>query len=356
METRVTIKDIALRAGVSPGTVDRVIHGRGNVSPEARAKVEQAMGELHYEPNIFASTLAYNRTLRVFALLPDYRQDPYWELPKSGVEQAAHAARHFGVHVELFYHGPTGPGQFEAKAMALLDARPDALLIAPLFLEASGNILQACAKKMIPVALINTDLEDRQALCYVGQDSFHSGALAGKLLQLVLRPEDQVAVLNLDNEIGRARHLLEKERGLRHYFQQHGYCAADVLRFDFEHFDSPQRLKDFLQAIFQLHPRLRGLFVTNSRSYLVLDALGPEAPAGLRIVGFDLLEPNLRYLEAERIAFLINQNPAQQGFQAVMSIVDQLIFRKKVERVQYLPLDIVVAENASYYLERKLGG
>jgi LacI family transcriptional regulator len=352
MEPRVTIKDIALRAGVSPGTVDRVLHGRGNVSPEARAKVEQAMDELRYEPNIFASTLAYNRTFRVCALLPDYRLDPYWALPKSGVEQAALAVRHYGINIEYVFHGPTGPDQFEGKAIALLDTRPDALLIAPLFLEASKNILQACAKKKIPVALINTDLEDHQALCYVGQDSFHSGVLAGKLLQLVLRPEDQVAVLNLDNEISRARHLLEKERGLRHYFHHRTDHTADVLRFDFEHFENPERLKAFLQAIFQLHPRLRGLFVTNSRSYLVLDALGTEAPEGLRIVGFDLLEPNLRYLKEERIAFLINQNPTRQGFQAVMSIVDQLIFKKKVERVQYLPLDIVVAENASYYLNR----
>lgn len=352
MEMRVTIKDIALRAGVSPGTVDRVIHGRGNVSPEAREKVEQAMAELHYEPNIFASTLAYNRTYRIFALLPDYRQDPYWVLPKSGVEQAANAARHYGVDIELFFHGPTGPDQFEVKAMALLDARPDALLIAPLFLEASKNILQASAKAKVQVALINTNIEDHQALCYVGQDSFHSGMLAGKLLRLVLRPGDQVAVLNLDNEIGRARHLLEKERGLRHYFQEHSSCATDVLRFDFEHFESPRRLKAFLQAMLQLHPRLRGLFVTNSRSYLILDALGAEAPEGLRIVGFDLLESNLRYLETERISFLINQNPTRQGFQAAMSIVDQLIFKKKVERVQYLPLDIVVAENASYYLNR----
>ena len=350
MFSRVTIKDIAQQAGVSTGTVDRVLHGRGNVSAKARVKVEKAMAELHYEPNIFASALAYNRTLRIQALLPEFQKDPYWALPKAGVERAALAVRQFGVHIETVFYDASEPADFLQKAMDLLDGKPDALLIAPLFLEESNTVLCTCAARKIPVSLVNTNLEDQPALCYVGQDSYQSGMLAGKLLRLVLRPEDQVAVINLDKEIVRARHLMEKERGFRDYFDQHPGSRGQLLRFDFEHFDRPEKLKAFLQSVFIQHPELRGLFVTNSRSYLVLDALGNEAPEGLRIVGFDLLEPNLRYLEAERIAFLINQNPTQQGFQAVMSIVDKLIFRKKVERVQYLPLDIVVAENAPYYI------
>lgn len=350
MFSRVTIKDIAQQAGVSTGTVDRVLHGRGNVSAKARIKVEKAMAELHYEPNIFASALAYNRTLRIQALLPEFQKDPYWALPKAGVERAALAVRQFGVHIETVFYDASEPAEYLQKAMDMINERPDALLIAPLFHEESNAILVSCAARKIPVSLVNTNLEDQTALCYVGQDSYQSGVLAGKLLRLVLRPEDQVAVINLDKEIVQARHLMEKERGFRDYFAQHPGSRDQPLRFDFEQFERPNSLKDFLHTIFDQYPKLRGLFVTNSRSYLVLNALGHEVPEGLRIVGFDLLEPNLRYLEAERIAFLINQNPTQQGFQAVMSIVDMLIFRKKVERVQYLPLDIVVAENAPYYM------
>lgn len=351
MFSRATIKDIAQQAGVSTGTVDRVLHGRGNVSAKAREKVERAMRELQYEPNIFASALAYNRTFRIQALLPEYQKDPYWALPNTGVEEAGNAVRHFGVQVETAFYEASDPAQFLKKAMQFLDSRPDALLIAPIFLEESETILHAGAAHKIPVALINTNLEDQTALCYVGQDSYHSGVLAGKLLRLVLRPEDQVAILNLDKEIVHARHLLEKERGLRDYFAQHPRSGEHLLRLDFEHFERPGQLKAFLQSVFTQHPRLRGLFVTNSRSYLVLDALGQEAPEGLRIVGFDLLQPNLHYLKAEKIAFLINQNPIQQGYQATMALVDHLVFKKSVARVQYLPLDIVVAENASYYLE-----
>ena len=43
---KIRIKDIAERAGVSVGTVDRVLHERPNVSKAAREKVEQALAEM----------------------------------------------------------------------------------------------------------------------------------------------------------------------------------------------------------------------------------------------------------------------------------------------------------------------
>ena len=58
MAERIRIKDIALKAGVSVGTVDRVLHKRPNVSAKAREKVEKVLKEQNYDPNIYASTLS----------------------------------------------------------------------------------------------------------------------------------------------------------------------------------------------------------------------------------------------------------------------------------------------------------
>ena len=49
----ITIKDIAARAGVSTGTVDRVLHNRPNVSKKALEKVNKALDELDYRPNMY---------------------------------------------------------------------------------------------------------------------------------------------------------------------------------------------------------------------------------------------------------------------------------------------------------------
>lgn len=67
---KIRIKDIAERSGVSVGTVDRVLHNRPNVSGKARAKVEAILKEINYQPNMYASALAYNRKIRFAACFP----------------------------------------------------------------------------------------------------------------------------------------------------------------------------------------------------------------------------------------------------------------------------------------------
>ena len=62
MAPKVRIKDIAEKSGVSVGTVDRILHNRPNVSKVAREKVEKVLKEINYQPNVYASALAYNKS------------------------------------------------------------------------------------------------------------------------------------------------------------------------------------------------------------------------------------------------------------------------------------------------------
>lgn len=57
MQKKHTIRDIAELAGVSKGTVDRVIHKRGHVSPGAFEKVNKLLDEINYQPNLIARNL-----------------------------------------------------------------------------------------------------------------------------------------------------------------------------------------------------------------------------------------------------------------------------------------------------------
>ena len=82
---KIRIKDIAERAGVSVGTVDRVLHNRPNVSKPAREKVEQALKEMKYQPNVYASALAYNKSYVFIALIPQHESEAYWEEVEQGL-------------------------------------------------------------------------------------------------------------------------------------------------------------------------------------------------------------------------------------------------------------------------------
>lgn len=351
MKKRVRIIDIAERAGVSPGTVDRVIHGRGNVSKKVEERIRRVMRELDYQPNRIASTLALNRTYRIATLLPDFRVDPYWDQPRKGVESAFRQVRHYNFVWEAHYFELHQPDDFRLKADAILRDAPDALLVAPVFLRAGIQLLEQCRQRQIPVVKINTDIEEDYSLCYVGQNSYQSGVLAGKLLHFFVQPGDTVMVLNLDQESHSAQHLMDKEQGIRDYFKRLPAFDITVVQEEFIQYDQPKLLREFLFHQLTAHSRLAGIFVTNSRAYRLLDCLKEELPVHLRIVGFDLLEENLRYLRQNRIAFLINQNPLQQGYRGIINLFNHLVLKEKVERRQYLPLDIVVTENVEYYLQ-----
>ena len=71
----VRIKDIALKAGVSTGTVDRVIHNRGRVSKKVEEDILKILREMNYEPNLMARALGSHRVYTLAALIPDPATD-----------------------------------------------------------------------------------------------------------------------------------------------------------------------------------------------------------------------------------------------------------------------------------------
>lgn len=83
-----TITDVAKRAGVAPVTVSRVLNAAPNVNSATRARVEQAIAELGYVPNVAARSLRSKRTLTLAFIVPDIT-NAFWTTVARGVEDAA---------------------------------------------------------------------------------------------------------------------------------------------------------------------------------------------------------------------------------------------------------------------------
>ena len=92
---RVTIKDVAVEAGVAVGTVSRVLSGRGYASDESRRRVLRAAKELGYRPHGLARSLKLQRTDTVGLLITDI-VNPFYSLLAAGVLECA---RKLGYHV-----------------------------------------------------------------------------------------------------------------------------------------------------------------------------------------------------------------------------------------------------------------
>lgn len=353
MSKRITIKDIAERAQVSRGTVDRVIHGRGNVAPEIEEKILAVMEELNYERNIIASTLAYNRTFHIGVLLPNFDDDPYWDQPRLGIEKALKSVEHYGIRVTFFCFDQYDTGSFRQNANQLLAEKVDAILLAPVYFNESVVFLEKCEEQEIPYIQINTYLPRNNPynLGYIGQDSYQTGVLAGRLLSMKAKPGGAMVILHVEESVADAHHLVEKERGFRDYFEGRTDLGARVIQLAFPPFSEPEAVREYLDKNLLSIAELSGIFVTTSRVYLVAEHISHATSGGVELVGVDLIERNIRLMLDGKIDFLVNQNPLRQGYYAILSLTEYLIKKSKMEKVHNLPLDIVVKENYQYYLE-----
>ena len=129
---RATVKDVALRAGVSPKTVSNVVNGTFPVSPETRSRVERALLELDYVPNLSARGLRNGRTGVVALALPD--------LTTSYSAEVAHhfvvAAQTRGLNVQI---EETSGDQREHELLSRARAQLiDGLILNPVRFEASA--------------------------------------------------------------------------------------------------------------------------------------------------------------------------------------------------------------------------
>ncbi len=353
MKKKIRIKDIADRAGVSTGTVDRVLHDRGNVAPKVREKVLAVIKELGYKRNMIASALAYNKNIQVAGLLPDPEKDPFWEQVHTGVLRASESVQHYGLSTTLIYFDQFSDKSFIDRAQKLLEKNIDGLLFPPLFAQKAGWLLEECKRKNVHAITINTNIRRGDPLCYIGQDSYQSGVLGARLLDFGLSAGQTVGIINFEFSTKAALHLQEKERGFKDYFKDNEKDIT-IFRIDFKHFNDSDAVVHLMRQLLEDYPQLAGLFVANSRAHLVVESLQAIGAKGVKIVGFDLIEQNLRYLKNNQINFLINQNPLEQGFLGLVSFFKYLILKEPVEKTQYLPLDIVVKENVNYYLSKQV--
>ncbi|TDC44487.1 LacI family transcriptional regulator, partial [Micromonospora sp. KC207] len=124
------LKDVAERAGVSVKTVSNVVNGYQHVRPDTRARVEQAVADLNYRPNLSARNLRKGRTGVIALALPGLDIPYFAELARHVVTAAAE--RGWAVLIDQ-----TGGGSERERAAAGIgDHLIDGLIFSPLALTA----------------------------------------------------------------------------------------------------------------------------------------------------------------------------------------------------------------------------
>lgn len=345
-----TIKDIARMAGVSAGTVDRVLHNRGDVSAASRAKVQKVLDEIDYHPNMFAIGLAAKKRYRILCVIPQYEEHDYWHSVAAGIHRAAQELRPFNVGVEFLHYRHADRHSYEKTCAQLSEEAVDAVLIAPNFREDTLSLTSRLEARGVPYAFIDFNIEDTHALCYIGQDSRISGYMAAKILMRRCE-EGQELVLFLSDKRNSPAGIQMQRRmdGFMSYLAEaHPQLAVHDVVLDKENDGGNRRT---LEEFFTAHPRAVLGAVFNSRIYQVAGYLQETGHHLVGLVGYDLLPGNVEFLKSGEVNYLIGQRPGLQGYCGVKALCDHVVFKRPVTAVKYMPIDILMKENINFYFE-----
>ncbi len=345
MEKRVSIKEIAERAGVSIGTVDRVIHNRGRVSEATKEKVLRICRELNYEPNLLAQQLASDKTYVLAVFIPRPRRDnAYWTLPLKGIRKAAEELAGYRITLREFYFDIHDEESFRQGSLDMLVAQPDGVILAPVFHREAEDLVRKLDMKKVPYVFIDSVMEGTNYLSYFAQDPYRSGYLAGRLIWFHLKKHSEVVVVNFTSDLENHLHFKKREEGLR------AFLADQSFRGSIRSLNIGPRDELLLSHTLyeHLHHRTRGLFVTSS-AHKVARSIRKIRREKLMFVGYDLTPDNVHYLNQGIIDVLLCQKPVAQGYGAMRALFDHLVRKKEIKREHPMPIEIIVKENYNDY-------
>lgn len=340
-----TIQMVADRAGVSRGTVDRVLNNRSYVKTEVRERVLDAMRELGYlsprEKHLHMVEAARFRPIRLGVVLPSWTGRFKTEVCR-GIAAAQEELRDFGVEVSLLECCTELPGEVIELLDRLTDWGADGIALCAVGDPAVEARIGALADAGVPVVTLNSDLPHSRRLCYVGQDYEKSGRIAGELMSKCVPPDARVLAMCGNLEFDGHRRRLD------------GFCSRlHEKGFQTGHIEVVETYNDYavtrrrvLQAIART-PDLAAVYMANRSVTGCCEAIGAAGKTGLiRVIAHDVSESTKRLLREGRLDLTISQDLYGQGYQPLMLLREMLQKGKTPAQTPALgAMSIVCAEN-----------
>jgi len=272
---RVTIRDVARKAGVSVATVSRVFNDSGPVNVETRNRIREVARELRYAPNSAARSLSARRTGTLGVLLPDLHGEFFSEVIR-GVDLAVQ--RH-GYH--LLLSSSHNDRAEVAAALRVMHGRVDGIILMSPAVDADTLVAELPAS--LPVVLLNCAVRDER---FDSLDIDNAGGARAMTEHLLACGHRRIAVV-----CGPARNhdANERLRGYREALRAAGVEPREAweLPGDFSEAAGHRSAASLLA----LDPRPTALFAANDA--MAIGAMSALREAGLRVpddvavTGFD---------------------------------------------------------------------
>ena len=341
---RVTMKEIAERAGVHQATVDKVVHNRVGVSDEVRAKVQAIIDELGYKPNPTGRVLQrQGKKYRIYAILVDVDALPYL---KNGIEQGLKEWAGFDIEVT---HAVTGfqeaKRQSEYIDKAVLD-KADGIILSPINADCVRRAIDRAADAGIPVITTDSDIDGSRRTCCVSIDSAKASRIAGRLLGQFLNGQGKIAIISSAIETENNNYYVRmREQGFTDFIRRE-YPEIEIVSC-IESFEDPQITYRKTTELLKEQPELRGLYITCGGVSQVGRALEESGRAkDIRVISYEDYPEVVELIRKDVIDCTLAGEIQKQGEIPVQLIMDHLVFGKQPENDQiFTEIKVIVKES-----------
>ncbi len=276
-----TIHDVAKRAGVAPITVSRVINNTGYASQETRERVETAITELGYIPNVLARSLRSKRTNTLALVMTDIT-NPFFTVIARGVEDTASESGYTVIYCNTD-ESETGEYKY---AQILAQKQVDGVILVPAC--SNSKTVEFFQSNNIPVVLIDRSIPD------VETDVVRCDSVSGayQLVKLLIDlGHTRIAVLSGPREISTAE---DRVTGYRLALAEAGLAGNELVYYG--SFTQAKGYDLAVQVMAKTSPPT-ALFCANN--FISIGALkllrdsGLRVPEDVALVGFDDLPVNM---------------------------------------------------------------
>lgn len=329
----VTMRDVALQAGVSIKTVSRVVNDQGEISDLTRERVLAAIDNLGYRPSKVARALVTRRTDTIGLIFGDIA-NPYLSEVSRGVIDTAVDRK-----IEVFLCNTDGDPESEKRAVnSMLDHNVDGAIVFPIFFN--RDWLQGIAHPDHPLVLMNCDLAPRPGLGVVATEMRKGARIAVDYLA----QKGHRCIGMLSGEMA-PKSKIQRVQGYRDGLELHGIEYRDELVLI-----GGTVIESGITGARQLlsqNPEMTALFCYNDLIAMgAIEAckeMGRRVPEDCAIVGFD----NIRFSSLVNPPITtVHVDKYEIGRQASIRLLDMLENPEAVYPPTIIDVELVIRESA----------
>jgi len=329
-----TIHDVAKKAGVASITVSRVINNSGYVSDEVRKKVNAAIDELGYVPNVIARSLKSKRTNTIALVFTDIT-NPYFNILARGVEDAACKA---GFNV-IFCNTDESQEQEENYIQLLLQKQVDGILLVPA--DSSSGSIDFVKRQNTPVVVIDRRVKDGNVDVVRGDSEGGAFQLTQYLIDL---GHQRITLLSGPQKVSTS---VDRVRGYQKAMHENG--LGEYIDFFYGEY-TQESGKHLTQKIFLRESKPTAIFGGNNLISIgamsALREMNLKVPDHVALVSFDDIPENLSLYP---FLTVISQPPYEIGIKATEILVSR-ITQKNNEPLDFqeivFPVKLIVRESS----------